>query len=79
MITSPVNVLLSDQEQMIIRKRREHRTFQQHVFTDICFGDKNDEYCNQAHYRMQQQQQQHYQRSIQILLIIIVRFEDKYD
>uniref|UniRef100_A0A0R3RIF3 ZP domain-containing protein n=1 Tax=Elaeophora elaphi TaxID=1147741 RepID=A0A0R3RIF3_9BILA len=52
LITSPTNALLSGQEAKVIRKRREYRSFQQHVHADICFGDKEDEYCSSANYQI---------------------------
>ncbi|VDN88829.1 unnamed protein product [Brugia pahangi] len=52
LITSATNALLSGQEVKVIRKRREHKSSQQHVYADICFGDKKDEYCNSKNYRI---------------------------
>ncbi|VDK80625.1 unnamed protein product [Onchocerca ochengi] len=51
LITSATNALLSDYEKKVIRKRREHKSFQQHVHADICFGDKKDEYCSSENYQ----------------------------
>uniref|UniRef100_A0A915PF70 ZP domain-containing protein n=1 Tax=Setaria digitata TaxID=48799 RepID=A0A915PF70_9BILA len=51
LITSPTNALLSGQEAIVIRKRREYQSLQQHVHADICFGDKKDAYCNSENYR----------------------------